>query len=266
MDNRKVIDSFRGEYSIFSNLHECVINFNGIVYQNAEACFQAQKCSTDNERNLFCGISGVEAKRLGRTIKIDVVNWDKIKDYIMFAVVLTKFKQNEQFREKLLSTKGYELIEGNDHGDDYWGVIKSTGKGKNTLGKILMTIRDNCIAEKERAIEISASVIDIPIDTVVNRVRNGWYKYEPPSEVNIEAIADVAMNKYTSKLLRIVAVYDYNDADECTGLTIVEGVDIVHALFKLESIVDEAMYSYFMTVAQMSRKTYEHFKSLNFKF
>ena len=39
----------------------------------------------------------------------------------------------------LLETNTKELIEGNNHGDTYWGIVN--GKGENMLGKLLMEVR-----------------------------------------------------------------------------------------------------------------------------
>ena len=44
-----VIDSFRGEYDFLSNFYSAPVEYQGIVYQNTEAAFQAQKCIVEND-------------------------------------------------------------------------------------------------------------------------------------------------------------------------------------------------------------------------
>lgn len=41
---------------------------------------------------------------------------------------------------KLLATRDRMLIEGNDWGDTFWGMVD--GEGENNLGKILMRVRE----------------------------------------------------------------------------------------------------------------------------
>ena len=57
----------------------------------------------------------------------------------MFDLVLEKFKQNPELKQKLLETGNQELIEGNTWNDTFWGVCN--GQGQNWLGKILMLAR-----------------------------------------------------------------------------------------------------------------------------
>ena len=49
--------------------------------------------------------------------------------------------ENEVLKALLLATGDAELQEGNTWNDTFWGVSSKTGKGKNTLGKILMKVR-----------------------------------------------------------------------------------------------------------------------------
>ena len=264
-----VIDSFRGEYSIFSNLNECIINFGGLEFRNSEACFQAQKCTTDEEKLAFCKITGVEAKHLGRKVKMDVNKWNTIKYAVMYAVVQEKFKQSDKFRQKLMDTEGMMLIEGNDHGDAYWGVCNKTKQGKNKLGEILMTIRDRYIndtAMHNIHNEIYANMLQIPIDSVILGLKKGRFKYEPCVSVNYDTIYEIAMNPRTSTFLRMTAVFEKDENGTVIGTTIVEGNDIATALVKLDCISAEALYGNMMYFIRTTREAYEHFKSLNFKF
>jgi ribA/ribD-fused uncharacterized protein len=80
------------------------------------------------------------AKQVGRSIPLRE-NWNDIRIHYMRAILENKFGDYE-LRERLDSTKGYELIEGNTWGDTFWGQCP-LGKGQNNLGKLLMQIRDS---------------------------------------------------------------------------------------------------------------------------
>lgn len=58
---------------------------------------------------------------------------------VMEVILLLKFAQNEDIRNKLLATEGY-IEERNDWGDIFWGTY--LGNGKNNLGLLLMKVRD----------------------------------------------------------------------------------------------------------------------------
>lgn len=134
-----VIDSFRYDYSFLSNFYilPSKLNFHGYKFTNTEAAFQAMKC-LERARE-FEHLTPSQAKRLGRQLPL-VPNWDFIKRNVMYEVIAAKFNQFPHLRQKLLDTAPAVLIEGNTWGDTYWGCVK--GEGKNTLGILLMQLRD----------------------------------------------------------------------------------------------------------------------------
>lgn len=132
---------FRGEYYFLSNMFPCEVSldFGGVnlTFRNAEAAFQAMKCP--ERATEFVGLEGVDAKRKGRRVQLRA-DWEEVKNECMHKVVLAKFSQNPGLMSKLWCVAG-EIVEDNAHGDTYWGV--SGGVGLNTLGRILMSIRDS---------------------------------------------------------------------------------------------------------------------------
>lgn len=143
----KCINSFKGYYNFLSNMYECDIMFCGRKFSCVENFFQAYKCKTIEEFNKFKGINGYDSKYLGRRVTLRE-DWNDIRVNVMRKALYLKFNQNEELRYKLFGTRGYELIEGNNHGDCYWGVCK--GVGENMLGKLLMEVRDNLYEKEER--------------------------------------------------------------------------------------------------------------------
>lgn len=134
-----MINSFRGEYYFLSNFYNAPIAYKGILYQNSEAAFQAQKCLNDNEKLMFSTLSPYDAKRLGRNVALRS-DWESIKFSVMQEIVDAKFDQNPDIANKLIMTNNEYLEEGNNWGDKIWGTIN--GIGANNLGKILMQTRE----------------------------------------------------------------------------------------------------------------------------
>ena len=143
--------TFTGAFDFLSNFYPARIEADGIVYQNAEAAFQAQKCDDVADRNAFAKLSAVKAKRRGRQVKLRP-SWDSVRVGVMEEVVRAKFRQNHDLAARLLGTGQMPLVEGNDWGDTFWGVDVKTGKGENNLGKILMKIREELFMQCRKGI------------------------------------------------------------------------------------------------------------------
>ena len=61
------IDNFRDEYGFLSNFYGYPFEYKSIKYPHAEGAFQAQKCSTDEERMKYTLVNNpVIAKRMGK--------------------------------------------------------------------------------------------------------------------------------------------------------------------------------------------------------
>ncbi len=135
----EIIKSFRGEYEFLSNFYGALVSFEGERYPSVEAAFQAAKTLNLEQRKNFRIMDSPQTARYwGRRLKLRP-DWDEIKDGVMLECLRSKFAW-PHLREKLLATGDAILIEGNRHGDKYWGQV--AGEGKNTLGKLLMQVRD----------------------------------------------------------------------------------------------------------------------------
>lgn len=134
----EIIDSFRGEYRWLSNFHEQEIEFEGMIYSTTEGAYQAAKFLDLEFRKKFQNVRPGKAKRMGQKGELRP-DWEDVKISIMFKINKLKFDADLELAEKLISTRGKYLIEGNNWGDTFWGVCD--GEGRNELGKILMEIR-----------------------------------------------------------------------------------------------------------------------------
>ena len=130
-------NAFRGERYFLSNMYPCRIVLSGYEFTCAEAAFQA--CKDGSRVKEFAGLDGYAAKRLGRRVKLSP-NWLDARVGYMKIIVREKFRQNPDLAAKLLATGEEELVEENTWGDTFWGRVN--GKGLNTLGEILMEVRE----------------------------------------------------------------------------------------------------------------------------
>ena len=143
--NVKKISVFRNEYAFLSNFYPCTVNFEGLTYRNTEAAFQAQKCSSEEDKVKYTLIKNpVRAKQMGKKEPNLPANWGELSLEVMLGVLRAKFAVPE-LAEKLLATGDAELVEGNTHHDNLWGNCtcpKCVNKvGQNRLGKLLMQVR-----------------------------------------------------------------------------------------------------------------------------
>ena len=134
-----MITRFSGQYDFLSNFYPCKILYEGIEYPSTEHAYQAQKTLDNNIRKEIASLSTPgESKRAGRNLTIRK-DWNEVRVGVMYELNLIKYSQSNDLKQKLLATGKVDLIEGNHWNDTFWGVCK--GKGKNMLGKILMSIR-----------------------------------------------------------------------------------------------------------------------------
>ena len=140
------ITSFRDEYRFLSNFYQCPFEYKGLIYPNAEAAFQAQKCSTEEDKIKYTlQKNPVRAKQMGKKEPNLLADWDEKSPAIMREILYAKFSV-PKLAEMLKSTGDAYLEEGNHWHDNRWGKCtceRSKDKeGQNLLGKILMEVRE----------------------------------------------------------------------------------------------------------------------------
>jgi ribA/ribD-fused uncharacterized protein len=140
-----MINKFRDKYDFLSNFYPAKVTYEGMVYPCVENAFQAAKTFDLSERQQFTYLAPGKAKKAGGQLDLRP-DWEDVKEGIMLEIVRAKFTQDALLNRWLIKTGDQELIEGNDWHDNFWGVCeceKCGGKkGKNTLGKILMRVRE----------------------------------------------------------------------------------------------------------------------------
>lgn len=138
-----IILHFRGDFEYLSNFAPSII-----LAPTLEHHFQAAKATNSKDYTyVMCAETPGEAKKRGRQIVIRK-DWNDVRLSIMQICITRKFLQ-DNFRTKLIATKGMELIEGNYWHDNYWGYCLcdkcSETTHLNHLGRILMSERSAII-------------------------------------------------------------------------------------------------------------------------
>lgn len=143
-------------YGVFSNLYRCEVVFEGRRYPTAEHAYQAGKAAKPAVREwiLQAPTPALAAMAAHGLYTWDIVpNWASIKVDRMRAVLRAKFTQHENLRELLLATGSRRLVEAgttNNAVNRFWGEVD--GKGENTLGKLLMELREELRKAKKKAL------------------------------------------------------------------------------------------------------------------
>lgn len=130
------------EYGAFSNFAKYPITLKGKQWPTSEHYFQAQKFAGHaDEEEIRNADSAMKAARMGRDPNRPLrMDWEAIKDDVMREVLFVKFTQYDSLRVQLLATCDAVLFEHTGN-DAYWGD-GGDGSGKNTLGTLLMELRE----------------------------------------------------------------------------------------------------------------------------
>jgi ribA/ribD-fused uncharacterized protein len=141
------ITQFTGRWWILSNYAYCDIVVDGERYQSVEHYFQAMKARDPGDRErIRVAESPDDAKRLGKSVP-RIANWTDRRIDFMRRGLRAKFSISNPPGQALLATGIAFLAEGNDWGDDEWGIVD--GVGLNLLGILLMEHRGALRLEAE---------------------------------------------------------------------------------------------------------------------
>ncbi|MFK7952188.1 MAG: NADAR family protein [Ekhidna sp.] len=129
-------------YGCFSNFSDHGFDLEGAWWPTTEHYFQAQKfAGTEHVEVIRQAPNPTEATKLGRDRNRPLrSDWEAVKDAIMQRGTLAKFQTHEDIRKILLDTGDAPIVEISPN-EEYWGLGKD-GNGKNRMGTILMSVRD----------------------------------------------------------------------------------------------------------------------------
>jgi ribA/ribD-fused uncharacterized protein len=149
------ITFFWSQNSPLSNHYACNFTIDGIRFNCNEQYYMYHKATfgadAESARDILAATDPVTQLNIAKRVTIpNYTAWEDNSLKVMETGLTAKFEQNEVLREFLHSTGDTELVEASPR-DMFWGIgvpitsptitDKSTWKGKNHLGKILMKIR-----------------------------------------------------------------------------------------------------------------------------
>lgn len=131
-----------GEFGYLATYSNYGFYKDGVYYKTSEHYYQSKKMVDSKiQKQIIEAKTPKEASDIGRNRRNQKKgNWKNIKKQVMFEAVLYKFEQNEELKEKLLSTGNEEIIEETTK-ENYWGIGPNYD-GQNNYGKILCQVRD----------------------------------------------------------------------------------------------------------------------------
>lgn len=155
-----MIERFRGEYFPFSNMYPLSTWIEadcGVMVPTSEHAYMANRfrdtrvqlaiaAARGSDVNNTQYKDGLAAKRLAHEF---IAAGEKLvaADFVarialMKRVVSSKINANNDVRSLLLNTADELIEEGNDWGDNFWGVSPAgSNNGQNNLGRIYMELR-----------------------------------------------------------------------------------------------------------------------------
>lgn len=156
------IERFRGAYLPFSNMYSLPVPIRadcGVWVPSSEHAYMANRFSSLKVQKEVAAARGepesqhpckdaMAARQLAyqhmeKGEKLEIVTDDERVE-LMRRVVYQKIERNVGVRALLLATDEEMIYEGNDWGDQFWGVSPlGSREGKNHLGQILMQLRSD---------------------------------------------------------------------------------------------------------------------------
>ena len=147
IQNKILFLSTKGTYGCFSNFSRHPITYNGLLFATSEHLYQWLKLGsgeveTPEQFAVRMESNPKFAKDIANHNKdLHVNNWHVIKYDIMLQCCRLKCEQHPNIKDVLLGTGKAEIIENSPY-DYEWGC-GADGSGKNLLGKVWMTIRND---------------------------------------------------------------------------------------------------------------------------
>ena len=142
----KFYDPRVGDFCGLSNLHPRPMTFEGVAYASAEHAYQAAKARDPAVRAWLMAAPSPELVAVaGDALPFDDVapGWAMSHVPLMERIVRAKFVEHADLRRLLLSTGAAKIVEWAPEDSAvarFWGEYE--GIGENTLGNMLMRLRD----------------------------------------------------------------------------------------------------------------------------
>lgn len=143
-----MIDSFRFENFWLNEFYNRPVYYDDTWFEtnHVALCYAKSKDRSSFAKGVFSHCDNIHADINLHKFGLRE-DWDEIKYDVMKEITAMRFVLYPDLAEKLIQTKGQDLIDGNNVDEHYWGMCN--GVGENNYGKILMDIRDALIKQSE---------------------------------------------------------------------------------------------------------------------
>ena len=121
---------------------------DGAEWPSVEHYYQGMKFEEGELReSILAADHPAQAAKLAKASKKLVrKDWKQIRQVMMTRAVYTKCRTHQAIADKLLATGDRQIVETSMY-DYYWGCGRD-GRGYNTFGKVLMSVRDKLRQEQ----------------------------------------------------------------------------------------------------------------------
>ena len=139
-----VVGFYEREFYVFSNFSSFKVEWQGNLWTTSEHAYQAARfkgVADDVFEEIKNARSSHEAWEIaGKNKHRQIAHWDDIKAETMLDICRHKLQQNPYVQKKLALTNDEYLVEDSPV-DSFWGWGPDK-KGRNELGKVWMTLRE----------------------------------------------------------------------------------------------------------------------------
>jgi predicted NAD-dependent protein-ADP-ribosyltransferase YbiA (DUF1768 family) len=157
-----MITTFKGKYAFLDPAAYCVVEFDHMLFNSAEAAFLAAQYDDHYFRSLFRNsvLPIWRARELAKRLQKRRDWTPELSLELMQAITFDKFSRDERLRAKLIATAPERIIAENTWHENFWGrCVCNTRPGKygrkdaclvlgsNHYGKIVTAVRAQLAAE-----------------------------------------------------------------------------------------------------------------------
>jgi hypothetical protein len=161
-----MITRFKGKYDFLDTAYYCLAEYDGVIYNSAEAAFLASQYDAPYFQSMFrdTALPIWQARELARRLQKRCDWTPELSLELMRQITLDKFSRSPNLRSLLLSTREERIVAENNWHEQFWGCcICNTRPGKygrndvclvpgsNHFGKLLMSVRDQLAVEAQAA-------------------------------------------------------------------------------------------------------------------
>lgn len=143
LDTHKQVFFYEQEFYVLSNFSAFKVWWGTRLHDTAEQAYHWAKFpdAPGIRQYIVDARSAHEAFKIAQAYKASQrPDWERVRVHVMRDILMSKAKDHEYVRRKLLETGDRELIE-DSWRDDFWGWGPNRD-GKNMLGKLWMEVRD----------------------------------------------------------------------------------------------------------------------------